>query len=88
MIFKAGIRLPFDKMTPAYDLEFHPSAMCFRSNGAPHRNGDGTTVFVVYDTYEVHYFDPEDSEIEFMFQCLPNEYGRLKTIYEGGRCNA
>ena len=88
MIFKAGIRLPFDKITPAYDLEFHPSVMCFRSPGAPRRREGGTTVFVVSDTYDVHYFDPEESEIEFMFQCLPNEYDRLKNIYEGGRSNA
>lgn len=85
MIFSAGIRLPFDKMTPAYDLEFHPSVMGFRAPGAPRWGGPGTTVFFVYNTYEVRYFDPAHEEVEFVFQCLPSEYEKLRTIYEGGR---
>lgn len=81
MVFKASVRLPFDKMTPAYDLEFHPSVMSFRAPGAPRRGGPGTTVFTVYDTHQVIYHESKDNEVKFTFNCLPSEYDRLKEIY-------
>lgn len=86
MIFKAGIRFPFDEMVPAYDLEFHPSVMCFVAPGVPRcRTATGTTMFIVHDTYEVRCFDSADTEVEFRFRCLPSEYSRLKNIYKGGQ---
>lgn len=81
MVFKTGIRLPFDKMIPAYDLEFHPSAMSFRAPGAPRLGGPGTTVFTVYDTHKVIYHEDHDTEVKFTFVCLPSEYEKLQKIY-------
>lgn len=86
MVLQAGIRFPFDTMTPAYDLEFDPSVMCFRAPGLPRDPAAaGTTVFVVRANHEVCYADPHDCDTRFVFRCSPAEYDRLKNLYEGGR---
>lgn len=71
--------LPYmNNMQPAYDLESHPSMMCFR---AEEHTPYGTLIFVVYDNLQVRFFASEFPDVLFGFNCSLSEYETWKEIY-------
>lgn len=88
MAFKIPIMIQFDKIEPAYDLEFRPDVITFRMREKLRRPGEpGESHFYVWEGGFVQCHDVESPDLENEFVLIPNDYKRLVEMYQNGRKN-
>lgn len=88
MSFKIPILIQFDKMQPAYDLEFRPDIIAFRMHEKLRWPGEpGESHFYIWDGGLVQCHDVESPDLENEFVIPVSTYDRLVEMYKNGRKN-
>ncbi len=90
MILKVGhVDLSRAELTPADDLRVDNTFLPFRTKGVPWCSfAAREMVILVYNTYEVHLYSPQDPQTRFAFECKPIEYFHLVQLYRKGKESA